>query len=341
MAAPSTGCPLCDIGHPFVSVSPGHDGAFRVSCRRCGDFVFAARAPENWDIPPIPRFILDKGIKRSDHDRGRTLFKIFLSLYTRECSESGRPAQLPSPFDLKKLETLAETYASTIATSKPDKLLRLLERRTAYPGAHASFNPGLDYPAVHAISPAEFLYYVDALAEQGVIDTPSPTKIPGSDKYPESVGPDAIYAATITMKGWADLGATGAASRTAFVAMHFDANLNSAFSEGIEPAIREAGYEPLRVDRVHHNDQISDRIIVEIRRSRFLIADVTDQRQGVYFEAGFAMALGLPVIWSCREDDKNNVHFDTRQYNHIFWKAPADLRAQLRDRILATIGSLR
>lgn len=219
-------------------------------------------------------------------------------------------------------------------------MLRLLERRTAFPGALASFNPELDCPAVHAVSAGEFLYYVDALVKQGLIETPSPTRDP-SGRYPESMSPDAVYAATITMAGWSRLGATGVNSRTAFVAMHFDANLNSAFSEGIEPAIREAGYEPLRVDRVHHNDQISDRIIVEIRRSRFLIADVTDQRQGVYFEAGFAMALGLPVIWSCREDDLKNVHFDTRQYNHIVWKEPADLRRQLHDRIVATIRSVR
>jgi hypothetical protein len=58
----------------------------------------------------------------------------------------------------------------------------------------------------------------------------------------------------------------------------------------------------------------------------------------VYFEAGYAMPLGLPVIWLCQEDDKNRVHFDTRQYNHIFWKDIEDLRTQLRNRILATIG---
>jgi nucleoside 2-deoxyribosyltransferase len=93
------------------------------------------------------------------------------------------------------------------------------------------------------------------------------------------------------------------------------------------------------VDKVHHNEKICDRIVAEIRRSRFLIADVTMQPQGVYFEAGFAIALGLPVIWCCRRDDLANVHFDTRQYNHIVWDQPLDLRQQLADRIKATIGA--
>ena len=83
--------------------------------------------------------------------------------------------------------------------------------------------------------------------------------------------------------------------------------------------------------------KICDRILAEIRRSRFLIADVTGHRQGVYFEAGYAMGLGLDVIWTCRSDDLGNSHFDTRQYNHIEWESGGELREKLRDRILATI----
>jgi nucleoside 2-deoxyribosyltransferase len=95
--------------------------------------------------------------------------------------------------------------------------------------------------------------------------------------------------------------------------------------------------EPVRIDRVHHNEKICDKVVAEIRMCQFLVADVTLQRPGVYFEAGFAMGLGRAVIWSCREDDLKNVHFDTRQYNHIVWKDPSNLRTQLTDRIKATI----
>ena len=76
----------------------------------------------------------------------------------------------------------------------------------------------------------------------------------------------------------------------------------------------------------------------KIKESRFLIADVTEQRQAVYFEAGYAMGIGLPVIWTCKESDIKKCCFDTRQYNHIFWKDAEDLRTQLKERILATIA---
>ena len=78
--------------------------------------------------------------------------------------------------------------------------------------------------------------------------------------------------------------------------------------------------------------------MMEIKNSRFVVADVTDQRPGVYFEAGYAMGLGLPVLWSVREDDLQNVHFDTRQYNYIIWRAADDLEQQLYNRVSAVIG---
>ena len=264
----------------------------------------------------------------------------YLSIYVREHTDSGRGPIEIDIGDAKKLETAAETYANTPIVARVDKLLKLLERRTAYPGAFASFNPELDCPAVHAVSAAEFLYYLNALAEQGLIETTTPMK-DHSGRYPESVSPDARYAAVITLDGWAKISATGIASKTGFIAMSFDHSLDSAFSEGIAPAISETGYQPLRVDKVLHNEKICDRIVVELRRSRFVVADVTMQRQGVYFEAGFAMALGLPVIWCCRNDDLKDVHFDTRQYNHIVWEQPADLRRQLADRIRATVEATR
>ena len=78
--------------------------------------------------------------------------------------------------------------------------------------------------------------------------------------------------------------------------------------------------DPVRIDLLQHNEKICDKILAEIRSCQFIIADFTLQRAGVYFEAGFAMGLGRPVIWTCMEDDFENTHFDTRQYNHIVWE---------------------
>jgi hypothetical protein len=48
--------------------------------------------------------------------------------------------------------------------------------------------------------------------------------------------------------------------------------------------------------------------------------------------------MGRPVIWTCRKDrEATDMHFDTRQYNHILWSDAADLSEQLYFRIVATI----
>jgi len=128
-----------------------------------------------------------------------------------------------------------------------------------------------------------------------------------------------------------------------FIAMWFDASLDEAFTLGFEPGIKKAGYNPFRIDGKSHNNKIDDEIVAEIRRSRFVVADFTQEdesgaRGGVYYEAGFAHGLNIPVIFTCREDAIKKVHFDTRQYNHITWTTPEDLADQLAKRISATIG---
>lgn len=146
----------------------------------------------------------------------------------------------------------------------------------------------------------------------------------------------------ITHRGWqeaAKLAATSpTVSRRCFVALHFSEEMLAVYEEAIKPAIKDAGFEPRIASEPQHNEQIDARIVAEIRQARFVVADVTGARTGVYFEAGYALGQGRPVIWTCRADrEKEDMHFDTRQYNHILWKDPADLRDQLHTRIVATI----
>jgi hypothetical protein len=129
----------------------------------------------------------------------------------------------------------------------------------------------------------------------------------------------------------------------AFVAMWFNESMHGPYENGVEAAVRTCGYRPLRIDRKEHNNRIDDEILAEIKKSRFLIADFTSApekpRGGVYFEAGFALGLGIPVIWTCRSDVFDHIHFDTRQFNHIVWSTEAELKLGLTNRIQATIGN--
>ena len=134
------------------------------------------------------------------------------------------------------------------------------------------------------------------------------------------------------------LGSSVSESKQGFVAMWFDPSLDDIWQHGLSEGIQAAGYLPMRIDGKEHNFKICDQIVAEIRRSRFIVADFTGHRGGVYYEAGFAGGLNIPVIFTCRKDCIDDLHFDVRQFNTIAWNDAADLAKRLTARICATIG---
>jgi hypothetical protein len=152
---------------------------------------------------------------------------------------------------------------------------------------------------------------------------------------------DASGERRLTPKGFIaadELRTRRAASSQAFVAMCFNKEMKDVYASGIEPGILDAGFKPMLVSEQQYVNKIDDKIIAEIRRSAFLVADFTEHRQNVYFETGFAIGLGLQVIWTCRQDHIKDLHFDIRQYNSINWENAADLKARLKLRIEAVFG---
>ncbi len=124
-------------------------------------------------------------------------------------------------------------------------------------------------------------------------------------------------------KGYAramDLTPKTAQSDKVFVAMWFDEKLEDVYEKGFHKGIVDAGYHPIRVDRIDHVNRIDDEIINQINQSAFIVADFTGHRGGVYFEAGYALGIGIPIVWTCRKDCIEDLHFDIRQYNTIDWE---------------------
>lgn len=124
--------------------------------------------------------------------------------------------------------------------------------------------------------------------------------------------------------------------KSAFIAMSFSKDLDLAGKKIIQ-AITESGFDAKKVNEEQFNSDITGQIYFDIVRSRFVVADATEQKNGVYYEAGYATGLDKPVIWTCKEEDFKNVHFDTNHKNYILWKTEEDLYAKLLDRIKGTI----
>ena len=66
------------------------------------------------------------------------------------------------------------------------------------------------------------------------------------------------------------LGASGSGAQ-GFVAMWFDASMNEAWLSGFEPGIKAAGYHAVRLDKEDYVGGVTDEIMTQIRRSRFVV----------------------------------------------------------------------
>lgn len=148
----------------------------------------------------------------------------------------------------------------------------------------------------------------------------------------------------LTPAGWASVyeANRGVRSTNVFVAMAFTdsagGGLPADLRDCLKTSINALDWNAVIIDEVEHNDGIMDRVIAAIRDSAFVVAELTYQKSGVYYEAGFAKALGLEVIHIVSESDFKSCHFDVRHLNLIVWKDHADLSKKLTSRVLATKG---
>jgi hypothetical protein len=145
----------------------------------------------------------------------------------------------------------------------------------------------------------------------------------------------------LTFKGWAhyeEIRRGNSAGRTAFMAMQFgDGVLDTIYMGHFKAAVTATGFELKRNDEAQKAGLIDDHMRVEIRQSRFLIADLTHANRGAYWEAGFAEGLGKPVIYTCRADefDTQETHFDTNHHLTVKWDP--DNMGEAVEKLKATI----
>jgi hypothetical protein len=299
-------CPVCGQNANVSNLPPPMIDGYRIECPRCGNFI-------------APGLLLRTVLKGKDSDSEANELLPHLSAYIRQANARGENVALDESW-----RDFARAHKNTPFSRKVTKLLELLvDRSNPELGNPVTIQYDNDWPLVDAGSDFQLIYLLRHLEQKGYLEVNAPQ----------------VY--TLLPAAWESLEKAGLGQGIpgkCFVAMSFHKDLKDAYEKGIFLAVKEdCKMDPMRMDLVEHNEKICDKMVAEIRTCQFLVADVTLQRPNVYFEGGFAMGLGRPVIWTCREDDRKQVQFDTRQYNHIFWKYPKDLRTKLCDRIRATI----
>jgi hypothetical protein len=293
-------CPVCGDS---VREHFGHSHGELFDCSTCGPFV-------------IPGLLIS--MLRSHHAE----LMPYLSAHLRQFSTRQNPL-------LVSADTFLEWADAHARASIPQKRLLILEhvaRKSSSRFGAARFGATVqfgqrDYPLFDCYDQNELVALVDSLEADKLL-------------LRRAAGP---LSYELTNSGWSAVAPVGGGViGTAFVAMSWDPTLTAAYDEGIAPALQDCGIHPIHIGRKHHNNNVDNEMIAEIRRAQFMVADLTLQRAGVYFEAGFARGLGREVIWSCEEKDFHNIHFDTRQFSYTRWSNYQELHHGLRDRIRAT-----
>lgn len=129
------------------------------------------------------------------------------------------------------------------------------------------------------------------------------------------------------------------------MAMKFgDENLSIVLEKVFKPSARRAGFDLVKLDDVPKAGLIDDRLRVEIQVSDFVVADLTHDNLGAYWEAGYAEGLGKPVIYTCEKSKfaTAKTHFDTNHHLTILWDfaAPEAAGNELVATIRATLPHL-
>ncbi len=267
--------------------------------------------------------------------------KARLTTWLANQREQGNPCPVITREDIEA----AQHGQNMRVTQRADRVLQFLEIHTRTPSDAIKINP---HPGEAEHDPKTIAFY-ELLAHSESIGWDDLKYLLDHLKDRHLVSNPVIgkheYQYVLTVPGFQrldELRKVTPVPAQAFVAMWFDDELKSAYADGFKPAIEDAGYDPIRIDERLFSDKIDDRIISEIRKSRFVVADFSHGDDGargsVYFEAGFAKGLGLEVIFTCRDPNPGELHFDTRQYPHIMWKDSADLRTKLSERITAIMG---
>lgn len=117
-----------------------------------------------------------------------------------------------------------------------------------------------------------------------------------------------------------------------FVLMPFNPRFDDAYRLAIKPACEAAGAYAERVDEQVFNGSILERIYNQISKADVVVADLTDRNSNVFYEVGYAHALGKTTVLLTRSVE--DIPFDLKHYPHIVYE---DRLLYLKEQLEGTV----
>lgn len=310
MASPET-CLICGY-EEFEIRSGGSSREYVCLCQRCGSYS------------ATHEFLLfheDRNFESKMH---------LLSGLVREINEDGGSPNILYK-NLNELLADSRIPKDDDTEAKAGKIINYLRRKSKHYGNAIGVHLHRDRSIAYAVNAEEFDALIGFLQDTGLIT---------GDFMRGTTGRvvDAEAEFVLTAKGWKESrnDESRQQSEQAFIAIRFE-NDADPFIEAIEEAITEAGYKPMCIKEKHYPERVMDKALGEIRKSRFVVVDLTKNRCAVSFEAGFAYALGIETIPIFQKGEEKVEDFYVKHFKYLEYVDPADLKQRVLEAIKARV----
>src|SRR5713226_8163006 len=125
-----------------------------------------------------------------------------------------------------------------------------------------------------------------------------------------------------------------------FVLMTFDTKFNDIYKFGIRGAADDVGAYAERVDEQIFMGGILDRIFNQISKADVIVADMTGRNPNVFYEVGYAHALGKVVLLLTQNTE--DIPFDLQHHPHTVYSGQIEtLRRELIPKLQWAIAEAR
>lgn len=120
-----------------------------------------------------------------------------------------------------------------------------------------------------------------------------------------------------------------------FICPHGNEAVDQNYEMVIRPGLMAHQFSVERADELASAGPVNEEVTKAIIQSTLIVADLTGERPNCYYEAGFAHALGKPVIILAQTGTTR--HFDIPGVEWHYWNSSEDLKPKFEKLLLGTL----
>ena len=303
MKQPAITCPICQTS----AIGTDNSTVYTVKCKTCGTYYVTPGLGRllrfedfpDWDLTPAQRAVLTR--------------EKYLYEQSPE-SKSNKGYSYPFKIDDNRLARIRDYGRLPSRAEQAANLIRFVGDDVSRSGEDLGELPKNIHMIIGAVSLDSAYRLARELVNRELFTSDQPTF--GS----------AVSSVNLTLEGWERYDAEQRGrfhGSYGFLAMQFDDELDEFVQHVVKPTVKKAtGYELVDLRDVSRAGIIDNLMVTTIRDARFVIADLTHDNRGAYWEAGYAEGLGKPVVYICSKEkfnDGKGTHFDTNHYTTVQW----------------------